>query len=293
MRVTHQLIKQTVINNVHRNMGQMNRLQNMLSTGRALHRPSDDPIKVAQVMGFTASLARNGQYQKNIDAATSWLGVTEDSLERITEVLQRAKEQAIYGANSTMPDEARMAIAKEVHELTDVLVQMGNTNYQGRYVFSGHQTNVLPLTRDGGGVTYHGDQGAISWEVAPSVTIRANIDGQDLFFNSGMFAAMDQLEQGLINNDNAIITATIDLLGAALDHVLDKRAALGAISNGLDMTREKYLSENINFTELRSRLEDIDLAETYMNFAMLENIYTASLSMGARIIQPSLLDFLR
>ncbi|MCR3920907.1 MAG: flagellar hook-associated protein FlgL [Firmicutes bacterium] len=293
MRVTHQLMKNSVLNNVNKNLGQMSRLQNMLSSGKALQKPSDDPIKVAQVMNYTTALATNDQYQKNIAAATSWMSVTEDSLKSITEVLQRVRELAIAGATDTMSEEARRANAIEVDTLTDVLVQIGNSSYQGRYIFSGHQTNTVPFTRDEDGISYHGDQGSISWEVAPSVTIRGNIDGNDLFMTSDMFQSMEQMKQGLLDNDGEAVNISIEKIDAALNHILDKTATVGAMTNGLDMTMENLLSEKINFTELRSKLEDIDFAETYMNYAMMENVYRASLSAGAKIIQPSLLDFLR
>lgn len=293
MRVTHQLIKRTVLNNVHNNLARMSGMQNMLSSGKAINRPSDNPIKAAQIMRFTTVLDGNEQYQKNIDAAKSWLNITEDALRGITEALQRVNELAVAGANGALSDAARRAIAMEVGVLTDVLVQSGNASYQGRYIFSGYQTKTAPLTRVGGVVLYHGDRGSISWEVAQSVTIRGNIDGQDLFFDSGLFAAMGQLEQGLLDGDAAAVSGSISLLDSAMDHVLNKRAAVGAMVNGLERSLENFQTEKINFTELRSRLEDIDLAETYMNYAMLENAYRASLSAGARVIQPSLLDFLR
>jgi len=273
----------------------------MLSSGKVLRKPSDDPIKVARVMSHTTALARNEQYQKNIQAAKSWMGITEDSLEMISEVMQRARELALAGANGTMPDNARRAIAMEIDELTDVLVQMGNSSYEGRYIFSGFKTRTVPFSRDKGllaegaqtSVDYHGDQGSISWEVAPHVTIRGNIDGSELFMENKIFQFMERLAQGLLDGDNEVIEASIGNLSDALDHILDKRATIGAIVNGLDITMEKYLSEKINFMELRSRLEDIDFAEAYMNFAVMENIYRASISTGARVIQPSLLDFLR
>ncbi len=301
MRVTHQLVKKTVLSNIQRNLGQMEKLQNMLSSGKLLNKPSDDPIKVARVMSHNTALARNEQYQKNINAAKSWMSTTEVSLQSINEVLQRSLELAHAGASGTMSDSARGAIAMEIDELLGVLVQVGNASYEGRYIFSGFQTGTAPFSRDkellagGGGtsIVYHGDQGNISWEVAPNVTIPGNINGSELFLESAIFQAMEELAQGLWDSDDETIGACIGKLSDGLEHILDKRAAIGAIVNGLDMTMEKHLTEKINFTELRSLLEDIDFAETYMNFAMMENLYRASLSAGASIIQPSLLDFLR
>lgn len=301
MRVTHQLVMKTVLNNIQRNLGHMDRLQNMLSSGKALSRPSDDPIKVARVMSHTSALARNEQYQKNIEAAHSWMNATEDALIGIGEVLQRARELAVAGANGSMSESARKALAVEIDELTNILVQMGNSNYEGRYIFAGFQTNTVPFSRDAGllaegaetSIAYHGDQGSLNWEVAPGVTVPGSVDGVELFQDLEIFKTMEKLALSLNENDQSLIDASIEPISSALDHILDKRAAIGAITNGLEMTMEKYRSENINIKELRSKLEDIDFAEAYINFAMMENIYQASISTGARIIQPSLLDFLR
>jgi len=301
VRITHQLIKKSVLDNMQLNLARMDRLQDMLSSGKVLRKPSDDPIKVARVMSHNTALARNEQYQKNIHAANSWIGMTEDALERVNEVLQRSRELATAGANGTMSDSARSAIAMEIDELTNVLVQMGNSSYEGRYIFGGFKTGTVPFTRDkalleegaGTSVLYNGDEGSIIWEVAPSVTIRGNIDGNELFIKHNIFNSMEKLAQGLLSGDDEAINESIGNMTGAIDHILDKRAALGAIVNGLDMTMGKYLAEKINFMGLRSQLEDIDFAEAYMNFAVMENIYRASISSGARIIQPSLLDFLR
>ena len=301
MRVTHQLVKNTVLTNIQRNLGEMERLQSMLSSGKVLRKPSDDPIRVARVMGHTTALARNEQYQKNIDAALSWLNVTEESLGSIGDVLQRARELAVSGASGTMTDSARRAIALEVDELTNIIVQMGNSSYDGRYIFGGFQTDRPPFSRQKSlleegadtSVLYHGDQGKLTWEVAPGVTVRGNVDGNDLFRDLEIIKALEEMEGALLEGDQGVLNESIGKITEALDHILDRRASIGASVNGLDISMEKYRSENLNFRELRSRLEDIDFAEAYMNFAVMENIYRASISTGARIIQPSLLDFLR
>jgi flagellar hook-associated protein 3 FlgL len=301
MRVTHQLIKNTVINNIHRNLGSMERYQNMLSSGKAINRPSDNPINATRVMSYNTALAQNEQYRKNIDSARSWIESSDYVLREVNEALQRARELALTGATGTAPETARQAIAMEVDELVNVLVQFGNSAYEGRYIFAGFQTTTPPFTRDkslldGGAdtsVVYNGDQGRISWEVAPNVTVKGNIDGQDLFMDSGIFAQMDKLVLALNSGDGAAIGETITGLNVAIDHVLNKRGSLGAIVNGVELLENNFLSEKLNFTTLRSRLEDIDFAETIMNFSMMENLYSASIASGARIIQPSLLDFLR
>lgn len=295
MRVTHQLLKNTVIRNVQRNLHNMNRYQDMLSSGKTVTKPSDDPIKIARVMGYNTALDQNQQYQKNIHAARSWVDITDDALHGVTEILHRARELAVAGANDTLSPEARRAIAMEVDELKGVLLQIGNTTYESRHIFAGFQTNkpAFVLRGDPAEMQYMGDSGKLTWEVAPNITIQGNITGDDLFFTSGVLASMEKLSQALHNDDGATVSETINELQAATNYVLDRRASLGAISNGLDLSLDKLSSQKINFSRLRSELEDIDFPRTMMNFAVMDTLYRASLAAGARIMQPSLLDFLR
>lgn len=299
MRVTHQMVKNRVINNIQSNLQNMSRFQDMLSTGKSVSKPSDDPLKVSRIMGYNATLQQVEQHQRNIEASRSWLDITEDALHHITEVLQRAQELAVRGASETHSPQAREAIGMEVDELIDVLVQFGNTSYAGRHIFSGHLTTTRPLERDhaagagAAGVSYAGDHGSINWEIAPNVTIRSNLTAHELFFSSGLLAGMDELAQAMFNNNTTAAGNSIHSLQQAADRVLNKRAALGAINNGLELSTESFATQKINFTSLRSQLEDIDFTETMMNFSTMDTIYRASLSSSARIMQPSLLDFLR
>ena len=123
----------------------MTRYQDMLSSGKAINKPSDDPVRIARIMGYQASLQQNKQHQRNIDAAMSWLDTTEDALSGMTDVLQRARELAVSGADGPKPPESRRAIAKEIDELVGVLVQLANTSFGGRHIFAGYQTTASPL----------------------------------------------------------------------------------------------------------------------------------------------------
>jgi len=286
--------------NIQRNLRNMNHYQNMLSSGKTITKPSDNPISVARVMSYNSVLSQNMQYQKNIHAATTFVETTESALKGINEVLQRARELALTGANGTMSEDDLRAVAKEVDELNNVLVQLANSSIEGRYVFAGFKTTSVPFARDKdllqtepSSVTYQGNTGSINWEVAPNVTIKGNLDGHTMFMDSCIFEYMDTLVQGLEGNDHSVIDDSIANLTEAIQFVLDNRAGLGAIVNGLELSREKYLDENLSVTQLRSTLEDIDLAKAIINFNVMENVYRSSLSTGARIMQPSLIDYLR
>lgn len=330
MRVTHQLIANTVIRNVNRNLARMTKYQDMLSSGKRINKPSEDPVAITRIMGYITSLQQNTQYQRNIDAAENWIHTTEDALAGINDVLQRARELAVSGADGSKPPEARRAIAMEVDELIGVVVQLANSSIGGRYIFAGYKTTSPPFERkatvseilefadydpytdsieiDGSlvqSIQYHGDEGKIKWEIAPNVEITGNLDGNSLFmeieledenntsFNASIFAVLEKLAVGLYKNDQETINQALGDLSRCIDHILDKRSALGAISKGLEITKNKTTLEELNLTKLRSHLEDIDFAETFMYFSTMETLYYASLSAGARIMVPSLIDFLR
>ena len=300
MRITHQLIANTVIRNVNRNLWRMSRYQDMLSSGKAITKPSQDPVKITRIMGYNVSLQQNEQYQRNIEAAKAWLDSTEDALAGINDALQRARELAVSGADGSKPPSARKAIAMEVDELVGVLVQMGNSSLGGRYLVAGHQTTNAPFTRDKSllatepsSVVYHGDKGTLQWEIAPNVTIKGNIDGHSLFMETKIFEHLEALVAGLNADDTNAVSDALTNIADSIDAILDKRAALGAISNGLELSQKKASLEELNLTSLRSQLEDIDFAETFMHFSTMETLYHASLSAGARIMVPSLIDFLR
>lgn len=149
MRVTNSLIKNTVLRNVQRNLANMNHYQDMLSSGKTVTKPSDDPIKVTRIMGYNSALDQNKQYQQNIQSAVSWLHTSEDAMDGMNSLLQRARELTVAGASETMSPQSRKAVAMEVDELINVLVQLGNSTYEGRNVFSGFKTSTTPFVQIG------------------------------------------------------------------------------------------------------------------------------------------------
>ncbi len=115
--------------------------------------------------------------------------------------------------------------------------------------------------------------------------------------NMGQTGAMiqdfDKFIAALQVGDWGGISKIIGNIDNAINNLLRIRADVGARQNRLDLTANRLDSDNINFTKLMSQNEDVDMAETIMNLQSEENVYRASLSGGARIIQPSLVDFLK
>jgi flagellar hook-associated protein 3 FlgL len=253
------------------------------------------------------SLLRNEQFRRNIGEGITWLTVTEDAIADGIDAVQRLRELAIYSSNGTMSPEDRETIAPEVKELLQHLVSLGNTEMGGLYIFGGHQTQDPPyelitdeVTGNITGILYHGDGGQRMVEITPGQMLAINITGEGVFGGSddpdtpSLFKAVSDMHEALLDdNSEALGGEILQELDGYLDRLLQYRAEIGAKTVRLNSTEERLLGEHLHLQELRSKIEDIDLAELYIEFTMQENAYHAALSTGARIIFPSLIDFLR
>jgi len=304
VRITNRMLISNVLANINRNLEVMSQTQKQMSSGKRVSRPSDDPIVVARVLSFKTVLSSMEQYDKNMQDARGWVDASENALNMATATLQRARELAVYGANGTLPKASMEALAYEVDQLIDELVQTANTSYGGRFLFGGTQTTEAPFERSAGEVIYKGNTLSLEWEIAPLVKITVNESGQRVFMQAidtngdgtpekSIFALLKELHDALDNGRNTDVANILGQLDQAIDHLLNIRATFGAKSNRLRMSQERLFDSKISMTETLSKLEDIDLAEAVMNYKNRENVYQAALATAAMILQPTLIHYLR
>ena len=415
MRITNNMLMNNMINYIGNNLTRMDKLQNQLATGKKISVPSDDPVVAARALKLRTDVAEIDQYQRNTKDAQSWMEITEDTLAKIGDVLTRTRELSVEGANGTLTVEDSQKINEEIKQLKKQLVQLGNSTYAGRYIFSGYKTDTKLLDETTGYFAINvANSENIKYEIGVGDDIEINVPGGDLFNNGGVavgtssgvttgnsdvsslaitaanntlsvnidgdafvvnitpntYADMNALAteiQTQINNGKQPATAAVtvsaiggklrftsgstgatssvaiaggsaaatlglttttsvtgtasqkgkliddfDKLIAALNsgdnlavgnmlssfdtdinNVLRIRADIGARLNRIELTANRLDNDNISFTKLMSENEDVDMAQTIMNLQSEENVYKASLAGGAKIIQPSLIDFLR
>ncbi len=141
---------------------------------------------------------------------------------------------------------------------------------------------------------YVGDSTKRVVEISSQIVVPTSITGAEAFGGDELFQAVLKMENALLSNDQfALGDAVLNDLQNNLDRLLKCRSEVGARMERLLVTEDKIESEQIYLRELRSQVEDIDMAEAITEFMMQENAYQAALSTGARIIYPSLIDFLR
>ncbi|HEU4964905.1 MAG TPA: flagellar hook-associated protein FlgL, partial [Bacilli bacterium] len=242
MRVTQGMLNSNMLNYLNANNTRMSKYQEMLASGQKLNRPSDDPVAVGYAMRYTEQISRNDQYQRNIDAAMSNLDFLDTSLNQVNEVLKRARELAVRATTESMSIESRQAVAKEIHQLHDQLVGIGNTQFNGQYIFNGQKTDVQPYNPNDTNAMYDAaDPGQIHYAVSDGITIPVNVSGERLFgskvtpgneaTSDNVFAIMAQLEQDLLADNQAGISASLDKLDSRTSKVLDTWAEIGARGN--------------------------------------------------------------
>lgn len=292
MRITQQSLTSRTYDNLQASLARSARLQEQLSSGKQISRPSDGPGQAASAMQLRGSLRTTEQYVRNADDAYAWLATADSALQAVSTSLQRARDLAVQGANAgAMPIQARQAIADEVRQIRETVLGLANTQYLGRPVFGG--------TTDGGSAydaagAYVGDTGSVNRRVGPNAQVRADVSGVAVFGDGAgsVFDVLDTLATDLVSNP-AAVQASLAAIDGALDDVLSGLSDVGSRVNRVEAMKRTNEAQVVEVRSNLSEVEDIDLPRTIMDLQLQEVAYQAALGATARVLQPSLLDFLR
>lgn len=316
MRVTNKMLVTNSLSNLNRGLERLQYLSSRLASGKKLMFPSDDPIGTGSVLRMYKGLEETRQYVANNDYGIGMLTAIDGALTDLTSILQRARELAVYGANGTLPEDSLYALAREINELIDHAVQVANSTYAGIYIFGGQETSKPPYSavvdpqdgtniedpQDGTNIekvesifSTYTDAKGITVEVGPSSELEISLPGSVIFDgDSGVFEVLIDLRKRLDEGDSeGVSSESIAKLDAVISQVLRYQAEVGAKTKRLETTKSRLEGLDINLQTLISKTEDIDVAEAIMHFKMQENAYRLALDTTARIIQPTLMDFLR
>jgi flagellar hook-associated protein 3 FlgL len=295
-RITQNMLNTQLMRNLNSNLTRMNNSQNQLSTGRKINKPSDDPVGITFGLRYRSEISANDQYESNANSAVSWMDYTDVTLDQAGTVLQRARELTVQAANGTNSPEALQAIKSEISQLTEQMVTIGNSDFNGKHVFNGQLTDNKPYTL-ATAENDKTDEQNINFELGAGVKIGISITGNEVFGQAGsadnVFKVLKGIQAHLDANDFKGLTNDIGALDKRIDGLLESRAVIGAKSNRIELVLDRLKDIGINLQALQSKTEDADVAEVITNLKTDENVYNASLDVGAKLIKPSLIDFLR
>lgn len=299
MRVSERMRYDQVNDRVERAKEKNARQLDRLSSQKDILNLSDDPIGAKQAIRFRDKIADIQGYQRNIEYSKGFLERSEDALKSIGDNLIRAKELSVAMANDTYDAASRDATAREVREILEELVSLGNTTFNGRYVFGGFRNQTPPLSLEG---DYLGDDGSIFLQVSPGSFRQINLQARGLFEanederQKGHFAMLhtiEMLHDGLVANDKHMIQTAMSELDHQLEKTTSNQATLGGIWKSLHDTGHRLSNEETSQTAALSKAEDADIYDASSEFRRTEVVLQGTLMASTKLLQPSLLNFLQ
>ncbi|MCU6708443.1 flagellar hook-associated protein FlgL [Paenibacillus sp. J5C_2022] len=321
LRVTQTMMNTQMLRNISNNLGRMNNLQNQLSTGMKINKPSDDPVGITFALRYRSELDANDQYTKNVSASLSVMEYTDTTIGQAGDIMQRFRELMVKGANGALEETSLEAIQTEVSQLYNQMVEIGNSQFNGKQVFNGELTEEKPYPALELGAAadpnanppvlkaYHvsTDTGTIKYELSAGMKMGVSITGNEVFgealppnatqadieASDNVFVLMQRAHDMLASGDQEGLSDLIGQVDTRMNTMLTKRAEVGARVNRLEIVQNRLDDIDVNLQTVQSKTEDADIAEVITHLKMEENVYQASLSVGAKLIRPSLVDFLR
>jgi flagellar hook-associated protein 3 FlgL len=292
MRVTHNSIARNSLQGLQGNLDRLGKLQEQLSSGKAITRPSDSPTGTVSALRFRSEMRQVEQHARNADDGLGWLGTIDQTLTSSSATLRRVRELTLTGMNTgATSTEAQEALAIEISGLRDTLLGVANTTYLGRPVFGGTTNASTAYAADG---SYTGDTNPVVRTVGANTTIRVDANGPEVFGtgSDSVFQVLTDIATHL-RSDPSQLGTDLTKLDAAMKNIQGKVSDVGARYSRVEQARTIADDRKLTLTKDLSDVESIDLPKTVMDLQMQEVAYEAALGATARAVQPSLLDFLR
>jgi flagellar hook-associated protein 3 FlgL len=256
---------------------------------------------MGRVLAGRSALATIGQYTDNIKQGKTRLEFSEKTLKLVDELVQQARRIADEKSASGVTADERQFAATQVKEIFDQVLQLANSKFGDRYMFSGDKTSTRPFAvedpDDPYRVSYQGDDGSFRYPIADGVEVTVDADGRNYFQNAdggvNIFGQLRDLITGLENGDLAQIRATIDPLEDAHVQIMNKRSEAGPKLYRLQATEEHWVNMKNTVQAAIGREEDVDVTQAIIELKNLETAYQSTMAAASRIIQPSLVNFLK
>jgi flagellar hook-associated protein 3 FlgL len=297
MRITNGIIQQSSLANIQRNLREVHRGQEEVTTGLRLRKASDDPTGTDSSMQSRSSLRALEQYRRGAQTATARASAEETILDQVTNVLIRAKELGVaFGSDTTSPDQRRAA-SGEVEELMKHVISMANTRFQDEYLFGGNGGNVRPYeavnSPSGLDFTSTSPQGTRHVEVSPSQTIPTNHNGVEVFEDTGVLVALRDMAAALRTGDRDAITSALDGVNSGFQLTQNLLGQIGTRMSSLQVTSANLDAIEMNLRILKSNVEEVDLERSITELISRQTSYQAALMTTSRVLGLNLADYLR
>ena len=181
-RVSDLFIQQQMLNQLEAEQVQMAQTEEQLSTGHQFQTPSSNPIAAMQVIGLQSMLDQNTQIQTNLSTTGTYLSETGTALQSAASLITQARAAAVGATGSTSTDSDRSAAVQQIQQAIQQLISIGNTQFNGRYLFAGSDTSTMPFTTAASGaIEYSGNQNSVLTYGDLNTLVASNVTGAQAF----------------------------------------------------------------------------------------------------------------
>ena len=314
MRVSDQMRVRLAFRGLGAPRIKLGNVQEQVTSGRTINRPSDAPSDAARVLDLRESIAYAQQYQNNASKGRTLLGSAESALTAMEDIFSRMASLGVQMSNATVSAEDRDAAAEEVRGAKQHLLDLMNTEAGDVFVFGGFGTQFqgappLPQepwqvvrepnpppapqdpTDDPNNATYHGTRDVIEYDMGDGVRLPVTTDAVTAF--EGLWGKLHAFQEALKADDVDAIELSIDEMHAARDQVDRARTDIGVKLNRISFAQDVLDRRDIDLKAQLSDAEDADMLTVMATFRQEEIALQAALQMASRIFEPSLMDFLR
>ncbi len=294
-KVTLETLVNTTLKKVNSSTSRMQQLQEQISSGKKINRPSDGPAAARRILSLNTENHKLEQYSSNIQKATEDLAENERVLINVEEHITRLRELTTQGNNDTNGPVERKTISIDINAILESLLQEANTKSSERYTFAGTKTTTKPFTATYGAnnkitdVTYNGNQGKIEYRVGPGATVQINQTGEEAFVDTQLFTTIISIRD---NFENGVKSSGLDELNDAHGSITGLVAKAGSVAKTLELTENRIEDAKLSIANSLGETEGADLTEVILKLKEQENIFQATLASSTLIFSTSILDYL-
>lgn len=294
LRPTTLATQSNLLNYILTNQREYNSYAEQVSTGERIQKPSDSPVEAATILNVDKQLSQLDGYVKNMDLAENELNVLDNNLAFLTSNLQKAKDYAIQAANETNSAASRDALKQQIDQIIENIVGIGNTQYNGSYMFGGTSVGQPPFQElPGGGYEYVGTAQDKAYQrnipIADGVSVPVNVPGDKLLGSydvatgtgSGILKSLYELSDSIATDNTAGIRASIDEIQTGLDNTSSIRTNFASVVSRFEMTRNSIDTSVLQLTEYKSSMKDVDISEAIMKLKNQQLALNASMQVTA------------
>jgi len=292
MRVTEGMNYQTLLRDLAFGQDRLQNSQNEVSTGKKVTAPSDNPIAASDIVRLNTEGNEAGQFSKNLTFAKAKLQIADTALDGVEQMVERART---LGQLSLGEGNPASAYVTELNGLRDQIISAANTTNAGRYIFGGSITTTAPYVKNPDtSVTYAGNNQDMPLQVSRNSTLQTQVAGSDIFSGSvDIFTTMSDLATAMQAGDKAAIDAQVKKLEQFSDTVSVARSKIGGYLNAAANVDSELSSTGLVRKSELSHVQDADLAQAITELTMNQQQLQATMAVGARLSQLTILDYLK